>query len=675
MISERTVDSVFALARIEEVVEDFVQLRRAGSNFTGLCPFHDEKTPSFMVSPSKNIYKCFGCGQGGNPVNFIMEHEKLSFPEAIKILAGKYNITVEETEVSDEYKQEKQLVESYYIINEFAQDYFVKNLFETQEGQTIGLSYFKERGFIEKTMKTFGLGYAPDERKEFLTKALRAQYKEEYLIGVGLVSERKFDFFNQRVIFPIHNLTGKVIGFAGRILTSNNKKAPKYINSKESEIYNKRSILYGMYQAKGAIRKNDTCFLVEGYTDVISMHQAGVEHVVASSGTSLTIGQIKLIKRFTENIIMLFDGDKAGIKAALRGVDLVLEQDMNVKVVILPDGEDPDSFVKAQGLSGFNDFIENNSSDLIRFKTNLFLEEAGNDPIKRSEFIGDIVDSLAKIPNTIKRSLYVQECAESLNIEEKLLISEINKRIKKEVSQRAKIRIRNESKTDSSNGSKQSDDKQAPSLNKFIASGSDVYQENDIMRVFISFGGEYHKEKQTSMAEYIYSNIEKELPLFENKSYVDIINTAMEHISKNNKNKGKTNKDDDPLFGDIETDSTDSYVPVINTNFYTQHPDPKIRSVAIDLLTEQFSYADWEKRGVELQTQKKPKDNFINDSYRSIIQFKLRKIRIKLKEINKRIDSAKADGKNDQISTLLQAYKMTLEYRNNLAKELQQIVL
>ena len=344
MISERTVDNVFALARIEEVVEDYVTLRRSGSNFTGLCPFHDEKTPSFMVSPGKNIYKCFGCGRGGNPVNFVMEHEKFSFPEAIKQLAGKYHITIEETEQSDEYKQEKLLVESYYIINEFAQAYFVKNLFESEEGKSIGLSYFKERGFIDKTIKTFGLGYAPYDKTEFIKKAMNAQYKEEYLMGVGLMSTRKFDFFNQRVMFPIHNMTGRVIGFAGRILTAN-KKAPKYINSKESEIYNKRSILYGMYQAKDQIRKQDACFLVEGYTDVISMNQTGVENVVASSGTSLTVGQVKLVKRFTENLFMLFDGDNAGIKAAMRGVDLALEQDMNVKVVMLPEGEDPDDLI------------------------------------------------------------------------------------------------------------------------------------------------------------------------------------------------------------------------------------------------------------------------------------------------------------------------------------------
>lgn len=430
MIDQATVDKIIDSANILEVVSDFVTLRKRGVNYVGLCPFHDEKTPSFSVSPSKGICKCFSCGKGGSAVHFIMEHEQLSYYEALKYLAKKYNIEIEERELSDEEKQIKSDRESMLIVNSFAQEYFSNILFQHSEGRSVGLAYFHERGFRDDIIHKFALGYSLEQRDALAIEAKKRGYKEEYLLKTGLCLEGQngyiSDRFRGRVIFPVFSLSGKVLAFGGRVLRKSDKLA-KYVNSPESEVYHKSNVLYGIYQAKQSIVKNDNCFLVEGYTDVLSMHQAGVENVVASSGTSLTPGQIRLIHRFTNNITVIYDGDAAGIKASLRGIDLILKEGMNIKVVLLPDGDDPDSFAKKQSASSFTEYIKNHEVDFIRFKTYLLWDSAGNDPIKRAELISDIVQSIAIIPDTIVRSVYTKECSRLMEISEEVLLREINK--------------------------------------------------------------------------------------------------------------------------------------------------------------------------------------------------------------------------------------------------------
>ncbi len=431
MIDRGTIDRIMDAAQIVDVVSQFVTLKRRGVNYVGLCPFHEDSSPSFYVSPSKNICKCFACGEGGTAVHFIMKHEQLSYHDALKFLAKKYNIEVEERELSNEEKEAYNERESLFILNEYARNYFTTMLHEHIEGKSVGLSYFHERGFREDIIRKFQLGYSLEQRDAFTQDALKSGYKKEYLVKTGLTIEGDkgylADRFRGRVMFPVHTLSGKVIAFGGRIL----KKAEntgKYVNSPESEIYHKGNELYGIYFAKQAIAKEDRCYLVEGYTDVISMHQSGIENVVASSGTALTHGQIKLIHRFTNNVTVLYDGDAAGIKAAIRGIDLLLKEGINIKVVLLPDGEDPDSFARKQNASALNAYLKENETDFMRFKTKLLLEEAGNDPIKRAALISDIVNSIAVIPDNIIRTVYIKDCSTLLDIDERVLIQEVKKK-------------------------------------------------------------------------------------------------------------------------------------------------------------------------------------------------------------------------------------------------------
>ncbi|MBR4845469.1 MAG: DNA primase [Bacteroidaceae bacterium] len=434
MIDQATIDRILDAAQIVDVVSEFVTLKRAGVNYKGLCPFHNEKTPSFVVSPSKGLCKCFSCGKGGNVVHFIMEHEQLSYYEALKWLANKYHIEIKERELSSEEKQAQNDRESMFVVNDFANTYFQNLLHNHVDGQSIGLAYFRQRGFRDDIIRKFQLGYSLNERDALFKEAMRKGYKQEYLEKTGLCYRRDNDGqlrdrFWGRVMFPVHTLSGKVIAFGGRVLKTDGKVA-KYVNSPESEIYHKSNELYGIYFAKQAIVRDDRCFLVEGYTDVISMHQSGIENVVASSGTSLTQGQIRLIHRFTNNITVLYDGDGAGIKASIRGIDMLLEEGMNIKVVLLPDGEDPDSFARKHNATDYKAYINSHEVDFIRFKTNLLLEEVGNDPIKRAGFISDIVRSISVIPENIVRSVYIRECSQLLQIEEKLLVQEVNKLMK-----------------------------------------------------------------------------------------------------------------------------------------------------------------------------------------------------------------------------------------------------
>ena len=441
MIDQPTIDRILDAANIVDVVSEFVTLRKRGINYVGLCPFHTDKTPSFYVSPAKNICKCFACGEGGTAVHFIMKHEQLNYFDALRYLAKKYNIEIQERELTDKEKQKKSDRESMLIVNSWAQQYFTTQLYEHVEGKTVGLRYFAERGFREDTIRKFQLGYSLDKRDALYKEATKNGYKKEFLEKTGLViaydNGGVNDRFRGRVIFPVHTLSGKVVAFGGRVLKKDEKTA-KYVNSPESEIYHKSNELYGIYFAKQAIVKEDRCFLVEGYTDVISMHQAGIENVVASSGTALTQGQIRLIHRFTSNITVLYDGDAAGIKAALRGIDLLLEDGMNVKVVLLPDGEDPDSFARKHNASQFSEFIKQSETDFIRFKTRLLLDDAGTDPIKRSSLITDIIRTVAIIPDNIARSIYIRECSAMMEIDEQVLLNEVNKiRLSKEERQNA----------------------------------------------------------------------------------------------------------------------------------------------------------------------------------------------------------------------------------------------
>lgn len=444
MIDQATIDRILDAAQIVDVVSDFVTLRKRGVNYVGLCPFHNEKTPSFSVSPSKGVCKCFSCGKGGNAVHFIMEHEQLSYYEALKWLAKKYNIEIKERELTKEEKQSQSLRESLFLVNQFAAEYFQDILYNNIDGQSIGMTYFRQRGFRDDIIKKFQLGYCTESKDALAKAAVQKGYKQELLLKTGLCYMKDDgktirDRFWGRVIFPVHNITGKVVAFGGRVLSAATKNVQmKYVNSPESEIYHKSKELYGIYFAKQSIIRQDRCFLVEGYTDVISMHQSGIENVVASSGTALTSDQIRLIHRFTNNITVLYDGDGAGIKASIRGIDMLLEEGMNIKVCLLPDGEDPDSFARKHNATEYQAYINNNEVDFIRFKTNLLMEEAGKDPIKRAELISSIVKSISVIPDSIVRSVYIRECSQLLKMDEKILVEATAKLIEQAAESKEK---------------------------------------------------------------------------------------------------------------------------------------------------------------------------------------------------------------------------------------------
>jgi DNA primase len=490
MINRETIDKIMDTARIEEVVGDFVHLKKRGTSLIGNCPFHGEKTPSFHVSVTKGIYKCFGCGKVGGPVTFIMEHEKYSYPEALKFLANKYNIEVEETVETVEDLEAQNAKESLYIVSQFAAAFFEDQLWNNAEGKAIGLSYFKERGFREDIIKKFNLGYSPDVWDALTQDAVKNKHAEEYLEKTGLSIRndkgKLYDRFRGRVMFPIHNFTGRVIGFGGRTLKTD-KNVPKYVNSPESEIYHKSNVLYGLFQAKKAIRDLNNCYLVEGYADVLSVHQAYIENVVASSGTSLTIEQIRLIGRFTQNVTILYDGDAAGIKASLRGLDMILEEGLNVKVVSFPAGDDPDSYMHKVGAGAFKTYIEDNRQDFILYKANILLAEAGTDPIKRAGIIRDIVESIAKIPDNIKASVFIRECSSLLQIEERVLLGELNTMRAAKFKKASAPQARPSQYQDMPPADLLADDE--PQIITAVAA-NDELQEQEIVRLLLAFGHE-----------------------------------------------------------------------------------------------------------------------------------------------------------------------------------------
>ena len=504
-IDRETIERILDSAKIEEVVGDFVTLKRRGVNLIGLCPFHNEKTPSFTVSPAKNLCKCFGCGKGGNPVHFIMEHEQLSYYEALRWLAKKYHIEIKEREMTDEEKREESIRESLFVINQYALQHFIDTLHESEEGKAIGLNYFRHRGLRDETIKKFCLGYSFERRDSFAKKAVAAGYKPELIAKTGVCYStddgRLQDRFWGRVIFPVHTISGKIVAFGGRIL-QNNAKAAKYVNSPESEIYHKSDHLYGLYFSKQAIIQKDHCILVEGYLDVISMHQAGIQNVVASSGTSLTTGQIKLIHRFTKNITLLYDGDKAGIKASIRGIDMLLEEDMNINVVLLPEGEDPDSYSQTHSTEEVEQYIEKNKVDFIRFKTNLLLDEVGEDPIRRAGLVSDVVKSIAVVPNEILRSEYVRKCSEMLNITEQILVKEVAKLRKQKAEEMQKKPLHSADNPNENDGNTDTDG--TPAINEFQQS------------IISSYSNPLHN-KEKAIIEFLLKNGSKMLQVPEDK--------------------------------------------------------------------------------------------------------------------------------------------------------------
>ncbi len=511
-----------------EIVGSFVKLKKRGANYLGLCPFHNEKTPSFTVSPNKEIYKCFGCGRSGNSISFLMEAEKYSYVEALRWLAAKYNVEIEETETSPEYKQQQQVADSLYIINNFAQKFFSEALLNSEDGQDIALSYLKERGFKEEVIKKFQLGYNPEARDSFTKAALDAKYNLEYLQKAGLVNVRDgnaYDNYRGRIIFPVHNQSGKVLGFGARIIKSNDK-APKYINTPENEIYVKSKILYGSYFARQAIDKADECLLVEGYTDVVSLHQAGIENVVASGGTSLTPDQLRLIKKYTNNLTIIYDGDSAGIKAALRGLDLALEESLNVKLVLIPDNEDPDSYVNKVGTAAFIDFISVNKKDFILFQLDIALKDVGNDSTKKSIVVNRVAETISKINKTedfTKQQDYIKQCAEILKIEEGGLHALVNKFIREKVNKEENRNNREQRFAEENIVTGKSSDIENDVMQLF---NKDELHEQAMLRSLLEFGLKDWNEKQ-KVAEYIFKEMEDNQleELIDNKELVRVFQT------------------------------------------------------------------------------------------------------------------------------------------------------
>jgi len=544
LISKSTIDQVFETSRVEEVIGDFVQLKKSGSNYKGLSPFSDERSPSFMVSPVKQIWKDFSSGKGGNAVAFLMEHEHFTYPEAIKYLANKYNIEIEETQQSNEEKEQADARESLYLVSEYASKYFQNILHKTDQGKAIGLSYFKERGFTEETIKTFNLGYSLDEWQAFTDDALKKGYQLEFLEKTGLTivkGEKQFDRFKGRVMFPIQSMSGRVLGFGGRILTSD-KKAAKYLNSPESDLYHKSKVLYGIFHAKQSIAKEDNCYLVEGYTDVIQFHQRGIKNVVSSSGTALSPEQIRLINRLTKNITVLFDGDAAGLRASLRGIDLILEQGMNVKICTFPAGDDPDSFAKQNTLEEITTYLEDKAQDFIQFKASLLVKEAKNDPIKKAETIRDIVNSIAKIPDRIKTEIYIQECARIMDISESVLFSTLAQITKKETQETNKQLKQEQKAFDVIKNEQQSAKKvdvqyelERKIIQILLLYGNKtedfedlILKENDTNELVLE-----PVKHQAKVFEKIYLDLQEDEMQFTNDTFKDLYYTIIESLNQN----------------------------------------------------------------------------------------------------------------------------------------------
>jgi DNA primase len=651
MIDQATVDRIIDAAQIVDVVSEFVTLRKRGVNYVGLCPFHNEKTPSFSVSPSKGLCKCFSCGKGGNAVHFIMEHEQLSYYEALKFLAKKYNIEIKERELSNEEKQAQNARESMFIVNGFARDYFQDILVNHIDGKAIGMAYFRQRGFRDDIIKKFQLGFSTDVRDALVQEAQRKGYQKEFLLKTGLCYEREDhslnDRFRGRVIFPVHTLSGKVVAFGGRILTTD-KKIAKYVNSPESEIYHKSSELYGIYFAKQAIVKQDRCFLVEGYTDVISMHQSGIENVVASSGTSLTSGQIRLIHRFTNNITVLYDGDMAGIKASIRGIDMLLEEEMNIKVVLLPDGDDPDSFARKHNATDFQAYINEHEVDFIRFKANLLIDEAGKDPMKRAELISDVVRSISVIPEAIVRSVYIRECSQLLRVEERLLQMEMGKLIEKQQEKNNKPTF-NEAQFPppvEENIPEEIYQSFIPTEGK---EGSEFYEyERLIMSTLVRYGEkvmcnmttEEGEEIPTTVIEYVTNDLKQDDLKFHNPIHRKILSEAKAHLKDNN---------------------------FICERYFIAHPDPFISKLAAELSSDRDQLSKYHTKGQHIVTD----DERLHELVPSLMtSFKNAIIGEELKHIMYALQDPENSKSEEKYTAIMKRYKDVQHIRDMMAKRL-----
>lgn len=677
MIDQGTIDRILDAAQIVDVVSEFVTLRKRGVNFTGLCPFHNEKTPSFSVSPAKGLCKCFSCGKGGNAVHFIMEHEQMSYYEALKYLAKKYHIEVKERELSTEEKQAQSARESMFIVNNFARDYFQNILRNHVDGRAVGLAYFRQRGFRDDIIDKFQLGFSTESHDALGQEGMRKGFKKEFLVKTGLCYEtddhRLRDRFWGRVMFPVHTLSGKVVAFGGRVLSTENKKLAKYVNSPESEIYHKSSELYGIYFAKQAIVKQDRCFLVEGYTDVISMHQSGVENVVSSSGTSLTGGQIRLIHRFTNNITVLYDGDMAGIKASIRGIDMLLEEGMNIKVCLLPDGDDPDSYARKHNATEFQAFIKEHETDFIRFKTNLLLDEAGKDPIKRAELISDIVRSISVIPEAIIRSVYIKECSQTLHVEEKLLVAEVAK-LKTILTEKE-----NKPTSNSSYAARSEATASAGYAGSTAASASPFPSGGEMPPPFLpeeayeSFipqegkeGQEFYKYERLIIQAVIRYG-EKVLCNVEDEQGNEVPITVIEYVINDL-------KEDDLAFHNPQHRFilTEAGIQGHNNGFtaeryFLAHPDPTISRLTSDLAGERYQLSKYHSK-----TQKLVADDerLLELVPMLMINFKYAIVTEEMKHLLRTLQDPNATSDNDKCTALMERYNNLRQVQSLMAKRL-----
>lgn len=688
MIDQPTIDRILDAAQIYDVVSDFVTLRKRGINYVGLCPFHDDKTPSFYVSPAKGLCKCFACGKGGNAVHFIMEHEQMTYPEALKYLAKKYGIEVREKEMSEEQKQAHSERESLFIVNQFACDYFRNTLRNHVDGRSVGQAYFRQRGIRDDIVEKFQLGYSTAERDGLAKAALNSGYKKEYLIKTGLCFEteeqRLRDRFWGRVIFPWFTVSGKVVGFGGRVLDSRTKGVnQKYVNSPESEIYSKGRELYGLYQSKNAIVKKDCVYMVEGYTDVIAMHQCGLENVVANSGTALTEPQIRLLHRFTSNITLLYDGDAAGIKASLRGIDMLLEEGMNIKVCLLPDGDDPDSFARKHSSDEFQNFIKANETDFIRFKAGLLLEEAGKDPIKRAELIGSLVQSISVIPEPIVRDVYIKECAQLLHVEDKLLVSEVAKRREKQAESRAeqaeRERQRAQRLAQAAAENTQQEDTPPPPVDDMLPPppGQNEYMINDaplplpehtsfipqegnegrdffkyerlILQVLVRYGervmytieeGNDTAEKEVTVTDFISEELQEDELNFHNPLHRQILAEAVAH----SKDEG-----------------------FLAERFFVTHHNPNISKLCTELISDRYQLSKYHTKAQKI----------VNDDERLhelvptlMINFKYAIVKEELKHLLQALQDPSIINNPEKCDEVMKRYTELREVQNLMAKRL-----
>jgi DNA primase len=652
MITRATIDKIFETARIEEVIGDFVSLKRSGSNLKGLSPFSNEKTPSFMVSPAKQIFKDFSSGKGGNVVSFLMEHEHYTYPEALRYLAKKYGIEIEETEQSAEEKQKRSEQESLFLVNEFANSWFQEQLHQSEEGKQIGLSYFRERGFTDQIIKEFQLGYSPEDWEGFSKVAIRASYEKEFLVKTGLSIEkdqRLIDRFRGRVMFPILSHTGRVLGFGGRTLQSGAKVA-KYLNSPESEVYHKSKVLYGIYQAKSELGKLDECLLVEGYTDVISLHQAGVKNVVASSGTALTRDQINLVKRFTRNITILYDGDPAGIKASLRGIDLILEEGMNVRVLLFPDGEDPDSYSRKVSGEELRDYIKDESRDFVKFKAGLLLGESSEDPLEKSKAAREIVTSIAKIPDELLRSAYIQECGSLMQIDERVLFSELAQIRKSEIRREEREHRLKEQKE-----ARLKVVKEEPGANTApITTSKHYHQERAICWLLLNYGDrelifteanetEDAEDLPERVAEFIVAELEEDKLTLHNPVFAAIISRFSEELEASGE--------------------------VLDPMKLIRAEESHIVNEVVSLVSEKHHLHDWKRKNIHPPD----KEDYLKDfTVQSVLRYKEKRTSEMIGEIQDKLKTTSAP--DDEYHDRIKKIQRLTELRRLLNSKLNRVL-